>query len=491
VNLDPAAVLLDGAVHHGEAEARAAPGPLGGEERLEQVRAHLAAHPGPLVGHREERVRAGARDARGHLPAAVDPDVRRLDGELAAGRHGVARVDRQVDQDLLDLPRVEGDRRQRLAADDPQLDVLADEAQDHLLGAQDDLVEVEDLGGDDLLARERQQVAGQRRRRLGRLHHVGQPLPRRVNGRQRLQAVVDPRGDDREEVVEVMRDPAGQPADRLHLLRVHQLLLEPLSIGDVREGHQHLRQGPVGVAHRLRGDLQVEARAVAARRLGLHVRDLVVAQLRQRGGRFVGRLPEVEQRAARQLLPRRVAPQPLDRRVGEGQRAVQVGDGDRLRAGAEDGVEDAQPLLRDAAIGEVLYRADGAQGTRGPRRRPEVGPRAHLQPPHPPLAIDDAVLDVEGAVARGVVGPLERHHDALRVLRVDVRDDLGDGRRLIGVPAVHLPQLERPEDPIALVIVVEDPDVPDADRLSQALIVVLHEQCLPSGGRLFVTNGAR
>ena len=41
---------------------------------------------------------------------------------------------------------------------------------------------------------------------------------------------------------------------------------------------------------------------------------------------------------------------------------------------------------------------------------------------------------------------------------------------------MHLPQLERPEDHIGRVVVIEDPDISDADRLAEPLIIVLHER---------------
>ena len=49
--------------------------------------------------------------------------------------------------------------------------------------------------------------------------------------------------DDAQRVVEVVGDAAGQTADRLHLLRLQQLRLEPLALGDVLEGHSHAVAG--------------------------------------------------------------------------------------------------------------------------------------------------------------------------------------------------------------------------------------------------------
>jgi hypothetical protein len=45
--------------------------------------------------------------------------------------------------------------------------------------------------------------------------------------------------DRDEDVVEVVRDAPGEDADRLELLRLQQLLLDPLLVGDVAEHDDH------------------------------------------------------------------------------------------------------------------------------------------------------------------------------------------------------------------------------------------------------------
>ena len=57
----------------------------------------------------------------------------RLDGQLAAAGHGVAGVDGQVHDDLLDLAGVGLDRPRPGSSDGGQLDVLADHPAEHLL----------------------------------------------------------------------------------------------------------------------------------------------------------------------------------------------------------------------------------------------------------------------------------------------------------------------------------------------------------------------
>ena len=108
----------------------------------------------------------------------------------------------------------------------------------------------------------------------------------------------------------------------------------------------------------------------------------------------------------------------------------------------------------------------------------EVGARTRLDPSQAAPPVMNAVLDVERAVPVGIVRPLGRRHDPEHVVVMDVRHDLRQRRRLVRIPAVHLAQLERPEDHVRRVVVVEDPDVADPDRLTQALVVISHERLL-------------
>ena len=85
---------------------------------------------------------------------------------LPPSRHGVARVDRQVHDDLLDLAGIGLDRASR-ARDHHEVDVLADQAGEHLQVFGDDLVEVDHFGRQHLLAAEGEQLARQRRGAFG------------------------------------------------------------------------------------------------------------------------------------------------------------------------------------------------------------------------------------------------------------------------------------------------------------------------------------
>jgi hypothetical protein len=79
-----------------------------------------------------------------------------LDGELAAAQHGVACVDREVDQDLLEVAGIDAREPEVLGRDGGQLDVGAEQSAQHLVSGQDVLVDADDAWLGDLVARERE-----------------------------------------------------------------------------------------------------------------------------------------------------------------------------------------------------------------------------------------------------------------------------------------------------------------------------------------------
>src|SRR2546422_6373482 len=105
-----AAALLDDPVHRGEAEAGALPDFLGREERLEQVCLGHLIHADAGVRDRQADVIAGGHAVTPLDVLLVERDARRPDAQPAAAGHGVAGVDGEVQEHLLELPRVGVDR---------------------------------------------------------------------------------------------------------------------------------------------------------------------------------------------------------------------------------------------------------------------------------------------------------------------------------------------------------------------------------------------
>ena len=187
----------------------------------------------------------------------VEHDIGRFNRQTAAARHRVARVDHEVCERRFELAQVSANRRDVGRTDNPQIDVLANELTQHARQRVDGVVEIHARRVQHLPAAKRQQLTRQRRRAVRRGENLG-GVPRRrlilgdLLGDERAEA-----DNRRENVVEVVRDPAGQLADRFHLLRLIKLALQPLPVG--KDGRQlrlafpqRFRCSPLGFARRRR-----------------------------------------------------------------------------------------------------------------------------------------------------------------------------------------------------------------------------------------------
>ena len=297
LELDAAVVLLDDAEHRREAEAGALADVLGREERLEDVLARDVVDAGAVVDDREADVVTG-RDIELARELRVDVRVRGLDDQLAAFGHRVARVDHEVREDLLDLARVRVDAIQVRLEVRVQRDVLPDDARQHLRDVADDRVELEEPRLHGLLPAERQQLPGQRRGAIPRVHDLREVGARGVILGERLSDELGAREDDREDVVEVVGDAARELTDRLELLGLAQLFLELARLGDI---HADRELAAATVEHEVvRGHLDVEPRAVVtAHALRAEIDDTGGPRV-VRVAREVGH--EIEDRARRELL---------------------------------------------------------------------------------------------------------------------------------------------------------------------------------------------
>src|SRR5205809_439378 len=90
-------------VDHAEAETASLVGRLGREERFESPLKHFRRHTHSTVAHRQQDVVTGYDLRMARCILLIEADVFRLDDEAAAAEHGVARIDRQVENSLIDL----------------------------------------------------------------------------------------------------------------------------------------------------------------------------------------------------------------------------------------------------------------------------------------------------------------------------------------------------------------------------------------------------
>ena len=210
-------MLLDDAIHHREPQPRPLPLGLGREEWLEDPEPGLVIHADAGVGQRQDQAGARQDTSDPSHRVLVEDSVQGRDDEPSAVRHGVARVHSQVHQHLLDLAGIHfdtpGGARHRV-----DLDVLADQPSEHRHDVADHHVKVDHHRLEHLPAAESQELP----RQGGRAVRGGLDEPEvvspRVAGRQVGQGELAPPDDHGQQVIEVVRDAARQPAQGFHLL---------------------------------------------------------------------------------------------------------------------------------------------------------------------------------------------------------------------------------------------------------------------------------
>src|SRR5204863_6479307 len=147
--------------------------------------------------------------------------------------HRIPRVDDEVDDRLLQLSRVRVHGAQLGSELGLQLDVLANETDEHAVQVSNHRVQVEDARLEHLLPAEHEQLARESRGSLGGLFNF---LDVQASLGALVEAVEQQSGRSehrRQQVVELSRDAAGQSSHRLHLLRLPVLDLESSYVGEV------------------------------------------------------------------------------------------------------------------------------------------------------------------------------------------------------------------------------------------------------------------
>ena len=183
-----------------------------------------ASIPTPEIGDLDAHEVAGDLGIR--QGAAADPDVAGLDLDGAAGRHGVAGVDPQIDDRGLELVRIDLDRPEVFRDRQLDIDRIAQERPVEERGDRIEMLrDVDVLHLQLALPREGEELGQERRRLVARDERRDELAAERGLVLHVLGDRIDVGADHHQLVVEIVRDAAGEPADRLHLLGLAQAAL--------------------------------------------------------------------------------------------------------------------------------------------------------------------------------------------------------------------------------------------------------------------------
>ena len=250
VDVDEAAGLLDDAVDGGEAEA----GPLARRSLVVKNGSKIFSFtsgvmPVPVSATSSSTYSPGLKPCSRNFWLSAVGHVGGADRELAAVRHGVARIDGEVHDHLLELVQVRLDRPDVAAVTDLELDRLAEQPGEQHGDVGERLVELDHLRPKRLPPRERQELPHQAGGAVGVLLDVHDVLEGRIGRPVVGEEQVGEADDGGQHVVEVVRDAAGELADRLHLLALRELQLERPLLGRL----QRVDDGRVLARRRLPG----------------------------------------------------------------------------------------------------------------------------------------------------------------------------------------------------------------------------------------------
>jgi len=387
---DEAAVGIDDAADGGEAEAGAFAGVLGGEERFPDPGKDVGRNAGAGVFDLKEEEVAGATTGNFVCGFGREDGVFAAQRESAAVGHGVAGVDGEVEEDLVDLGGV--------GLDGPEVggDVVVegDRFREGFLNERGDVAEeVFDL--DDAVAAvgavgEAEDLADEGGAAFGAFFEGGDEAD--VVG---IRRVVTQHGSGeehgREDVVEVVGDAGGEHAEAFEALGAEELFLDAAFFGDVGGDDEAALDVADAVAEN--GDAGVDDDGVSVAMEQVQFAAPVgVGWGAGAGGFDVAEDGFAEQFAERAALGLRGRPPECAGGAGipEGDAILEVGDGDGV-AGFLENVG----LVAEPAFGFVVAEADGGD-VDGDVDEVDMTRRRRAGLPHVDgERADETVLDIE------------------------------------------------------------------------------------------------
>src|SRR5579884_1000759 len=268
-NFNRAVVGLDDAARRRQPQSPA--GEFGGEERVENAERGGFIHAAAVIFDLDGEIAAGQQSVGGKAARGQGVRVDAPGGDpnrAAAAVDGFGRVQDHVQEKLLELPGIGGDRRQVLQQVHGDPDRAGNRRADHA----DDFANERrdfDLANVKLaFAGVRQQLAGQGRGLLPGFDDIADVAVQgviRAHFAEHQAGVADDAG---QQIVEVVRDSAGQNAEAFEFLPLLHLRLDLLARGDV--GDQSDGELAAGLANEAQTDLDGEFGTVLLAPAELH-----------------------------------------------------------------------------------------------------------------------------------------------------------------------------------------------------------------------------
>ena len=195
-------------------------------------------------------------------------------------RHGITRIHHQVHDDLFKLPLVRTDRAKIRCIGHTQAHLFANQPVQQMHQIRQHVLQRNAFKLQRLFAREREQLAHKRCRAVGVLADLQKITIIGILAPMAQQQKVAMARNRRQQVVEIMRNPARKLTDRLHFLALHELRFKRFQLCCILQHRQNRR--PAQFHNPAQGDLQklFDIRAMHTQNLG-SPRQPVIRNIRQ------------------------------------------------------------------------------------------------------------------------------------------------------------------------------------------------------------------
>ena len=230
VDMNESAMLLDNAINGGKAHAAGLALLFGGEERLEDAIAGFRVHADAGIGDGKDGIGTGDDVGIEAAVGIVEDGHFGFNGEATAVGHGVACVEAEVHENLLDLGGVGLDRL-KMGGGEFHFDVFVDDLVEETGEAVEGSIQIDGAGLKGLAASEGEKFARKRSGAVGLLADMGKALSDDRLGTALFVAEFGPAEDCADDVIEIVSDATGELTDALEFLRLKQLAFEKAEFG--------------------------------------------------------------------------------------------------------------------------------------------------------------------------------------------------------------------------------------------------------------------